>query len=195
VVLASSTGGPNALADLATSIPADFPAPILVAQHMPPVFTRMLADRLQSHCRIPVREAGGGEVLSGGAIFIAPGDHHLAVVREGGVLHLRLSQQPPENSCRPAADVLFRSAAAAVGAGVLAVVMTGMGQDGMRGAAIIRTADGVVLAQDEASSVVWGMPGAVVHAGLADEILPLDRLGPSIVRRTGAGVLRGLNHG
>jgi len=183
VVVASGTGGPNALADLVTSVPADFPVPILVVQHMPPVFTRVLAERLQARCRVPVREATGGEALAGAGVFIAPGDHHLTVVREDSELRLRLSQQPPENSCRPAADVLFRSAAAAAGSGALAVVMTGLGQDGMRGAGAIRAAGGAVLAQDEASSLVWGMPGAIVHAGLADEILPLDRLGPFIARR------------
>jgi two-component system chemotaxis response regulator CheB len=149
---------------------------------MPPVFTARLAERLHSLSKLPVAEAVSGAVVSPGKAWIAPGDRHMAVVRDGTVLRLLTHQDPPENSCRPAVDVLFRSAARTCGAGTLAVIMTGMGKDGLRGCEAVRVAGGRVLAQDEATSVVWGMPGVVAEAGLADQVLPLDRIGGEIVR-------------
>ncbi len=182
-----STGGPNALAELLGGLPADFPIPVVIVQHMPPVFTRLLAERLDARSPLAVREAAGGEELAAGGVWLAPGDYHLEVTRRQGRLYSRLHQEPPENSCRPAVDVLFRSVAAVHGPGALAVIMTGMGQDGLRGCEAIRQAGGRVFAQDEATSVVWGMPGAVVRANLAEQILPLGELAAAIVQVAGRG--------
>lgn len=187
VVIGVSTGGPNALAEVLPKLPANFPVPVLIVQHMPPIFTKLLAQRLASRCALQVEEAAAGEVLTPGKAWVAPGDYHLRVVRNGLVMQTGLHQGPQENSCRPAVDVLFRSAAEAYGAGVLGIVMTGMGQDGLRGAESIVEAGGQMLAQDEATSVVWGMPGFVARAGLAQMVLPLTHLGPEIVRRAMRG--------
>jgi two-component system chemotaxis response regulator CheB len=178
-----STGGPNALATLLPCLPADFPVPVVIVQHMPPMFTRMLAERLDSLSNLKVLEGEDGRKLCPGEVYLAPGDYHMVVQREGTVVRLRLNQEPPENSCRPAVDVLFRSAAETYRAGVLAVVLTGMGQDGLRGCEMIRKVGGQILVQDEATSVVWGMPGCVARSGLAQQVLPLDEIGPAIIRR------------
>jgi two-component system chemotaxis response regulator CheB len=187
VVIGVSTGGPNALAVVVPALPADLPVPVLIVQHMPPVFTRLLAERLAAQSNVPVKEAKAGVAPQPGQVWLAPGDYHMTVAGRGAARHLETSQGPPENSCRPAVDVLFRSAAVNAGAGCLAVVLTGMGQDGLRGCVAIREAGGQVLAQDEATSVVWGMPGYVAKAGLADQVLPLDRIAPEIVRRVTRG--------
>lgn len=187
VAIGVSTGGPNALAALLPGLPADFPVPLLIVQHMPPLFTRLLADRLSQQCAFPVREAVAGGKVEPRLAWVAPGDYHMALIREGLAVRLRLHQGPPENSCRPAVDVLFRSVAQAYGANVLAVVMTGMGQDGLRGCEAIREAGGEVVVQDEATSVVWGMPGFVARAGLADTVLPLPELAGEIARRVRRG--------
>ena len=188
VVIAASTGGPNALMDVFNSLPADLPVPILVVQHMPPMFTRMLAERLTASSRVPVEEATHGAVVTAGRALVAPGDFHLTVGRDLTTVRVFLNQDAPENSCRPSADPLFRSAARVYGGGTLAVVLTGMGADGMQGSEAIRAVGGHVVVQDEATSVVWGMPGAVARAGLADQVLPLAMIGPDIVRRaTAAG--------
>jgi two-component system chemotaxis response regulator CheB len=184
VVIGVSTGGPNALAAVLPNLPPDFPAPVLVVQHMPALFTRFLAERLDRLCPLTVREGISGTRVEGGTIWIAPGDWHMTVERAGTSVVLRTSQGPVENSCRPAVDVLFRSVASVYRPRVLALVLTGMGQDGLRGVQAIRESGGQVLAQDEATSVVWGMPGFVAQAGLADRVLPLDQIGPEIVRRT-----------
>jgi two-component system chemotaxis response regulator CheB len=183
VAIGTSTGGPNALSVVIPRIPKDFPVPIVVVQHMPPIFTRLLADRLASHSAIPVTEGSVGAVLSPGHAWIAPGNFHMKVMRAGLTWQLDLNQEPPENSCRPAVDVLFRSVAAACGANVLGVVMTGMGSDGVLGAQDIRDAGGNVIIQDEASSVVWGMPGLVHASGLDAAAYPLDDLATEITRR------------
>jgi two-component system chemotaxis response regulator CheB len=183
VAIGTSTGGPNALAEVLPRIPNDFPVPIVVVQHMPPIFTRLLADRLASQSAIPVEEGSAGAILSPGHAWIAPGNFHMKVMRAGLNWRLELSQGLPENSCRPAVDVLFRSVAAACGANVLAVVMTGMGCDGVLGAQAIRDAGGNVIIQDETSSVVWGMPGLVHAAGLDDAAYPLAQLPVEIMRR------------
>ena len=182
VAIGSSTGGPNALGEVLAAIPADFPVPIVVVQHMPPMFTRLLAERLAKTCALPVREAVAGADMRGGEVWIAPGDYHLAVRRTilGG--QMQLLQTPAENSCRPSVDVLFRSVTRGYGASALGVVMTGMGQDGLRGAEEMRAAGSRVWAQDAETSVVWGMPGYVVQAGLAERVLPLRSLGPEIAR-------------
>jgi two-component system chemotaxis response regulator CheB len=183
VAIGTSTGGPNALAEVLPRIPNDFPVPIVVVQHMPPIFTRLLADRLASRSAIPVEEGSADVVLSPGHAWIAPGNFHMKVVRSGVNWRLNLSQGPPENSCRPAVDVLFRSVAAAYGANVLGAVMTGMGSDGVLGSRDIRDAGGNIIIQDEASSVVWGMPGLVQASGLADAAYPLEQLATEITRR------------
>jgi len=183
VAIGTSTGGPNALAEVLPRIANDFPVPIVVVQHMPPIFTRLLAERLASRSNIPVEEGSAGTILESGHAWIAPGNFHMTVIRAGTAARLNLNQGPPENSCRPAVDVLFRSVAAAFAANVLAVVMTGMGADGVLGSQQIRDAGGEVIIQDEASSVVWGMPGLVHASGLSDAAYPLDQLAPEITRR------------
>jgi len=174
VAIGSSTGGPNALHAVLSALPGSLEVPVVITQHMPPVFTRLLAERLDATCELQVQEASGGERIGPGQVWIAPGDHHLEVRRAGGGVELALDDGPPENSCRPAVDVLFRSVARAYGGRALAIVLTGMGADGQRGAELLREAGSHVVAQDEVSSVVWGMPGAVVRAGLADEVVTLD---------------------
>ena len=186
--MAASTGGPNALEALLTGLPADFRVPILITQHMPTGFTRLLADRLRAATHFQVYEAVPGAHVAPGQVWIAPGDHHLVVQRVGMEVVLQTNQSAPENSCRPAADPMFRSVARVYGPRSLAVVLTGMGQDGMAGAGSITEVGGRVLVQDEATSVVWGMPGAVARAGLAEAILPLGELPQAIVERCRGGV-------
>ena len=187
LAVGSSTGGPDALTKVLTGIPADFPVPIVITQHMPPVFTKMFAERLDRSTPLRVVEAGDGMELTAGWAYVAPGDRHLVLHRRGTATLTQLSGAPPENSCRPAVDVMFRSVAALYGGSAYATVLTGMGHDGRGGAKVLRDAGAEVLAQDEATSVVWGMPGAVVGAGLADEILPLDRIAAHLVSRVKAG--------
>ncbi len=176
LVIGVSTGGPEALMRLFSALPGDLPVPVAIVQHMPPMFTGILAERLNSKVAMTVREAKEGEVLLPGEALIAPGNRHMELQEAKGRLQIRLTDDPPENSCRPAVDVLFRSAARTVGGGCLALMLTGMGQDGARGAETLVREGGRLLAQDEESSVVWGMPGAVVQAGLASEVLPLDAI-------------------
>ncbi|HET9657589.1 MAG TPA: chemotaxis response regulator protein-glutamate methylesterase [Kineosporiaceae bacterium] len=187
LAIGSSTGGPDALARVLPALPADLPVPVVVVQHMPPLFTRLLAQRLSQHSRVPVVEAHEGQPVTPGKIFIAPGGQHLTLHRQGTAVLARLTEDPPENFCRPSVDVLFRSVAGLYGDRVLAVVLTGMGRDGAAGAKLIRDGGGEVFAQDEATSVVWGMPGAVAMAGQADRILALDRIGPDIVAALNRG--------
>jgi two-component system, chemotaxis family, protein-glutamate methylesterase/glutaminase len=184
VAVGASTGGPNALVKLIPVLPANFPVPILVVQHMPSMFTNLLSIRLDGLSKLRVHEARDGEGLEVGQVRIAPGDYHMVVSRKNGDRKIELNQTAPENSCRPAVDSLFRSLASCFGPHVLAVVLTGMGCDGTRGAEAIRQAGGSVIVQDESSSVVWGMPGNVVSAGLADKICPLDDIATEILRRT-----------
>jgi two-component system chemotaxis response regulator CheB len=183
VAIGASTGGPNALTDIFASLPSDFPVPVVMVQHMPPMFTRLLAERLTAKSKLRVEEATAGTPLRPGHAWIAPGDYHMTVSRVGVEVRLHLNQDPPENSCRPAADVLFSSVAKTFGPNCLAVILTGMGQDGLRGCQAVREAAGQIVAQDEASSVVWGMPGYVVRAGLADQVLPLNAIAAEIVQR------------
>ncbi len=182
LVIGSSTGGPEALGTLLQTLPP-LGVPVAVVQHMPPLFTRQFAARLDRQLPYDVVEAEHAQPLRPGTVAIAPGDFHLEVASDAAGLRTRLTQAPPENYCRPAVDVLFRSAVAAVGPAVLAVVLTGMGSDGCKGARQIVDRGGSVLAQDQATSVVWGMPGAVATAGLAERVLPLRELGPEILRR------------
>ncbi len=190
VVIGTSTGGPNALAELLPAFPPDWRVPLVIVQHMPRDFTARLAERLSEKSRLRVREAAASELISAAQAWVAPGDHHLIVRKDGRKVRLALHQGPLVNGCRPAVDVLFHSAAEVFGSGVLAVVMTGMGQDGLRGCGKVRAAGGQVIVQDEASSVIWSMPGAVVKAGLADQVLPLEHLGHEILRRVQRGLTR-----
>ncbi len=183
IVIGSSTGGPNALHQVIPALPADLGVPVMIVQHMPPVFTQLLATRLNEISKMRVHEALNGQPVERGHVYIAPGGRHLAIGAENGRLHARLNDDPPENSCRPSVDVLFRSVAQVCGAGTLGAVLTGMGQDGLRGAQWIRESGGEVIAQDRESSVVWGMPGAVTEAGLADEVAPLSEVATSLIRR------------
>ena len=187
LVIGASTGGPNALAEIFSALPADLPVPILVVQHMPPMFTQMLAERLTKQSHFPTAEATSGIELTPGNALVAPGDYHLVVTREGARVCTKIHQEPHENACRPAVDPLFRSVASIYGKNTLAVVLTGMGQDGLRGCEAIRAQGGQILAQDEATSVVWGMPGFVARAGLADRVLPLPMIASEIVRRIRGG--------
>jgi two-component system chemotaxis response regulator CheB len=183
VAIGVSTGGPRALQTLLSALPNPFGAPIFIVQHMPPMFTAQLAQRLEEACHRPVSEATTRTQPEANHIYIAPGDFHLVLERTGSTIVMRTQQTAPENSCRPSVDVLFRSAADSYGSSLLGVVLTGMGQDGLRGAERIRAAGGHVLVQDEASSIVWGMPGAVARAGLADRVVPLAELADAIAAR------------
>jgi two-component system chemotaxis response regulator CheB len=185
VVIGVSTGGPTALGAILPQLPADFNLPILIVQHMPPLFTRLLAERLHATCKLPAEEAVQDRAVEPGKILIAPGDFHMKVASNGVGIHVQLDQGPRQNSCRPAVDALFTSVGEVYGGATLAVILTGMGQDGLRGAGILKAMGAAVLAQDEASSVVWGMPGAVVQAGFADRVLPLDGIVPEILRIAG----------
>jgi two-component system chemotaxis response regulator CheB len=185
VAIGVSTGGPTALGAILPEFPSDFPLPVLVVQHMPPLFTRLLAERLHSVCQLPVAEAKQGEPVTSGRILIAPGDFHLKVTTINGVVTTCLDQSPQLNSCRPAVDALFTSIGEVYGGAAIAVVLTGMGQDGLHGSQILKARGASVVAQDEATSVVWGMPGAVVNAGLADRVVPLNQVVPEICQMTG----------
>lgn len=177
-----STGGPQALGLLLPALPKPLPLAVLIVQHMPPVFTALLAERLAALSTAPVREAFDGAPVRPGEIWLAPGDRHLAVRGTCAAACLVTHQGPPENSCRPAVDVLFRSVAEVYGPRVLAAVLTGMGQDGLSGARAVKAAGGRIVVQDEASSVVWGMPGAVVRAGLEDAVVPLEQMAAQLER-------------
>jgi two-component system chemotaxis response regulator CheB len=183
VCIGTSTGGPNALAEVFAGIPASLPVPVVIVQHMPVLFTKMLAERLGKLGSLKFFEGADNQPVEPGCAYIAPGGRHMEVVRVAGALRLKLHDGPPENSCRPAVDVLFRSVAAACGGDVLSIVLTGMGQDGLHGCRGLREQHAQILAQDEASSVVWGMPGQVAQAALADRVLPLREMAPEICRR------------
>jgi two-component system chemotaxis response regulator CheB len=182
VVIGVSTGGPSALAAVMSSFPPDFRLPILIVQHMPPVFTKQLANQLQHLSRLHVSEAQAGEPIQAGHAYIAPGDFHMRIARGGSSSIIALEQTPPENSCRPAVDVLFRSAAEIYGGSCIAVILTGMGQDGCKGSGSLRALGAPVIIQDEASSVVWGMPGSVARAGFADAIVDIKMIVPEILK-------------
>ncbi len=185
VAIGVSTGGPNALASLLSQLPTDFPVPIAIVQHMPPVFTKLLAERLNTKCLLEVKEARSGVRLTPGCVWLAPGDYHLTVKQDINGLFLETNQNPPENSCRPSVDVLLRSIAPICRGNfsTIAIILTGMGQDGLQGCREIRNVGGEIIAQDEASSVVWGMPGCVANAGLADGVLPLDAIAEELINR------------
>lgn len=187
VAIGASTGGPNALAELFARFPANMPTPVVLVQHMPALFTPHLAERLDRESALDVREAADGETLLPGTAYVAPGGRHLRVTRAAGKPTIALDDGPLVNSCRPAVDILFASASEHFGKRTLAVVLTGMGEDGLAGARMLRETGSRVLVQDEASSVVWGMAGAIATAGLADAALPVLDLADEIVRRVMQG--------
>ncbi len=186
VAIGCSTGGPNALVEIIPKLSATFAVPIVITQHMPPLFTKFLADRLTALSKIPVIEVAGGEVLRPGTAYLAPGDHHLVLEKQGGEVVATLTQTPPENSVRPAVDVMLRSAVACYDRRVLSVILTGMGQDGLHGCELVHEVGGRVIAQDEESSVVWGMPGFVARAGIAEAVVPLAAIADAISERVEA---------
>jgi two-component system chemotaxis response regulator CheB len=174
VAIGSSTGGPQALVKVVSALAANLQVPIVITQHMPATFTAILAETLSRSSGLKCVEGATGMKLQPGCVYVAPGDNHMILKGRGGPLELL--QTPPENFCRPAVDPMFRSVAVAYGAATLAVVLTGMGADGREGGRAIAEAGGTILAQDEATSVVWGMPAAIAHAGLASAILPLEAI-------------------
>ncbi|HWW48549.1 MAG TPA: chemotaxis response regulator protein-glutamate methylesterase [Xanthobacteraceae bacterium] len=183
LLIGSSTGGPQALLSTVAELGAVIDrAPVLITQHMPPMFTTILAEHLTRASRRPALEGVDGEVVKPGRIYLAPGKYHMRVERRGVETVIKLDDGPPVNFCKPAVDPLFDSAAQVWQAGCLGVVLTGMGADGMRGGRTIVAAGGSIIAQDEATSVVWGMPGAVAQDGLCSAILPLDQVGPRVSR-------------
>lgn len=181
VVIGVSTGGPSALAEVIPHLPRELPAPILIVQHMPPVFTQVLAQRLNGTSLLKVREAVHRDRLEAGSVYIAPGDYHMRVAGSAREGWITLDQQPPENGCRPAVDALFASAAPIYGPNLLAIVLTGVGHDGTKGAQHVRRLGGTVWVQDEATSIAWGMPSSVLEAGAAQRALPLSQLSKAIV--------------
>ncbi len=182
VAIGASTGGPNAVAEVLGSLPTDIPVPILIVVHMPSAFTPIYAERLSRSSRLVVREARDGVVLEPGQVWLAPGDYHMTLSRKLALVQIKLNQDPPENFCRPAVNVLLRSVSRVYRDRALAVLMTGMGEDGLRGAELMHAQGAQIIAQDERSSVVWGMAGAVAKAGIARKIVPLREIGYEIVR-------------
>lgn len=176
IAIGSSTGGPQALLALLKDMPDSIQVPVVITQHMPPMFTKILAEHISRAAGRPCAEAKDGDPVLPRHIYLAPGDWHMVVARDGNNKVFRLNQDPPVNFCRPAVDPLFESIAEVYDGRVLAVVLTGMGQDGLNGGRAIIEKGGVVAAQDEASSVVWGMPGAVATAGICHAVLPLKDL-------------------
>lgn len=185
IAVGVSTGGPSALRTILPEIPAEVQATFLVVQHMPPIFTYQLAEQLNSASKVRVKEAEEGEQACHGTVYIAPGDFHLEIRRCDENVMIQLTQSPQENSVRPAADVLFRSiASSGLAARSAGIVMTGMGQDGFAGAQVLKERGGVIIAQDQASSLVWGMPRFVVEAGIADKVCSLSDIPRVIARLT-----------
>ncbi|EDL59844.1 protein-glutamate methylesterase/protein-glutamine glutaminase [Gimesia maris] len=182
MVVGSSTGGPNALKTMLTALPEKFSLPILIAQHMPPLFTRTLAEHIERETKRPTSEARDGALIERGHIYIAPGDFHMVIDKQDDRMIIRLNQDAPEHFCRPSVNPLYASAAKWYGSSVLAVMLTGMGDDGIEGAESISERKGYIIAQDEQSSVVWGMPGAIAKAGLASQVLPLRNIAPELAR-------------
>lgn len=182
VVIGTSTGGPVALSEVLPALAGDFPVPILIVQHMPPQYTQSLANRLNERSEIEVVEGAEGMAVAAGFAYIAPGGRHMRVERRAGRIVIGITSDPPENSCRPAADYLFRSAAEVYGAKLTAVIMTGMGRDGTEGCRVIKQRGGHVITQDAEGCAVFGMPKAVADALLSDETLPLGRIAEGLTR-------------
>jgi len=180
IAIGSSTGGPQALLEVLRDIAASVKLPIVITQHMPATFTTLLAEHIERATGVPCAEGKEGEAVNSGRIYLAPGNYHMVLEREGAGSVIRLNQNPPENFCRPAVDPMLRSLARIYGSSLLTIILTGMGSDGQKGAVEVVQAGGTVIAQDEATSVVWGMPGAVATSGLCSAVLPLKEIGPSV---------------
>ncbi len=181
IAIGSSTGGPQALFEVLKNLSGPLPVPVLLTQHMPPTFTTILADHISRACNVQACEAQDGMTIERGRVYVAPGNYHMtAIEKPGAGLVIRLNQDAPENYCRPSVDPMMRSLVSIYGASVLAVILTGMGQDGLEGCRAVVNAGGNVIGQDEATSVVWGMPGAVATAGLCSAILPVVEIGPRL---------------
>jgi two-component system chemotaxis response regulator CheB len=187
IAIGSSTGGPQALFNVLGNLPKSVQQPILITQHMPPTFTTILAQHLAKTSGRPASEAVDGETIQPGRIYIAPGDFHMKVEVRGGAKVLRLLKDPPENFCRPAVDPMLRSVSQAYGTGALCVILTGMGSDGTKGGEAVIAAGGTVIAQDEATSVVWGMPGAAAAAGICSAILPVSHIAGHVAKLASGG--------
>lgn len=185
VAIGSSTGGPQALFTVLAALPSAMRLPICITQHMPATFTTILAEHIARMAKRPCAEGVDGEKLEPGRIYLAPGDNHMKIEVQNGHKVIRLTKEPPENFCRPAVDPMFRSLSAAFGAAVLGVVLTGMGSDGAKGGKVLVEAGGTVIVQDEATSVVWGMPGATANLGITSAVLPIDKIAPEIARLAG----------
>jgi len=194
VTLGVSMGGPDALARLLPAFPANFSLPVVIAQHMPAIFTMLLARHLATKCAMPVRECQPGDLLGPSSVWLAPGDYDIVVQQDENRVRLATHQGPRENFCRSSVDVLFRSVADVYRANALGVILTGMGQDGLKECEALCAAGASVIVQDEGSSVVWGIPGFVARAGLAEKILPLDQIGNEIIRRVTAQPSLQLTH-
>lgn len=185
LVIGASTGGPNALFRLLDLLPRELDVPVFVTQHMPPTFTAILAEHLARHTQRPSHEAGNGVVAQPGHVYIAPGGQHMSLAGKPGRVRIVINNDAAENFCRPSVNPLMRSAARVYGRGALGIMLTGMGADGLEGARELVAAGGMLIAQDEATSVVWGMPGSVVREGLAAEVLPLDDIAAAVARQLG----------
>lgn len=183
VVIGVSTGGPKAMAEMLPLLCEKVDVPILIVQHMPPTFTESLAKSLNSLCRYTVTEGSDNEVIEKEHAYIAPGGRHMLLRDSDGTIRIAVNDQPPEKGCKPSVDVLFRSAATVYGKGVIAIILTGMGVDGTRGAAVLKRAGAFVIAQDKETSVVWGMPGSVEASGNVDTVLPLGRIPHAVIAR------------
>lgn len=180
IAIGSSTGGPPALFSLLKELCKGFTLPILITQHMPATFTALLAEHIARACNVPAAEAKDGEKIEPGRIYVAPGNFHMTVVRGEKHKTIKIIDAPPENFCRPAVDPMLRSMAPIYGSRLLVIMLTGMGHDGRDGSKVVTAAGGSVIAQDEATSVVWGMPGAVATSGLCSAVLPLDDIAPYV---------------
>jgi two-component system chemotaxis response regulator CheB len=180
IAIGSSTGGPQALLEVLRDMAASVKLPILITQHMPATFTTLLAEHIERATGVPCAEGRDGEAVGAGRIYLAPGNYHMTVERAGVGSVIRLNQEQPENFCRPSVDPMLRSMASIYGSALLTLILTGMGSDGQKGAAEVVAAGGTVIAQDEATSVVWGMPGAVATSGLCSAVLPIKEIGPSV---------------
>ncbi len=180
IAVGSSTGGPQALFEVIKMMGSGLPQPVVITQHMPPSFTAILAEHISRQCKVECAEGKDGEVLKPGRYYLAPGDFHMLIVRSSGGASLRLTKDAPENFCRPAVDPMLRSLVDVYGRKILTVILTGMGADGCKGSQVVVGAGGGVIAQDEDTSVVWGMPGAVATAGLCSAVLPLGEIGAAV---------------
>ncbi len=182
IAIGSSTGGPQALFEVMKSLSGKVTQPILITQHMPATFTKLLAEHISRVSGMTCNEATDGEAIVGGQVYVAPGDYHMVLEADGVNKVIRLTQDPPENFCRPSVDPMLRSLSKIYGPKLLVVILTGMGSDGQRGSEVVTAAGGAVVAQDEATSVVWGMPGAVASDGLCSAVLPLTDIGPQVLK-------------